>query len=737
MIIIYLINGKFFIMKPSQSYIKVLISAPLDQAYTYLSPKINNLQKGDFVIVPLGSRKVKGVVWDIQHNPSEYKAELKSIISKADIPGLSNELLELIEWISNYTLNPKGNVLRLSMPPPALFNEKRYITLYKVNYFDKEVISKKRKSVLRLLKDKNHLSMKEIIALSDVSRALVKSMVKSGIINEFKVLDEHKFPKPDINHSNNQLTLEQSVIAKSLIKKIYKKEFSVTVIDGVTSSGKTEVYFEAIAEVINLNRQCLVMLPEIALTSQWLQRFTDRFGVAPVVWHSGISVKERANSWKMIASAQVSVVVGARSSLFLPFKNLSLIVIDEEHDASYKQQEGVNYNARDMAIVRGRLEKVPVVLVSATPSLETIQNIEDKKYNNKILSSRFGKAKLPKISLIDLRKEPPSSRNWISTTLNDAIEKCVNNGRQALLFLNRRGYAPLTLCRKCGYRFQCKSCSAWLVFHSKEKKLICHHCGYKTNIPKNCPSCGEENSLSSVGPGVERIAEEVKLNFPNFKQTILSSDLMTEKNILFKKLNDILENKIDIIIGTQIISKGLHFPNLNLVGVIDADLGLSGGDLRASERTFQLLTQVSGRAGREKEEGRAFLQTYLPYHPVMQAIKEGSRDSFYKAELNARKQYGMPPFGRLVGIIVTSSNQIHLKKVSLSLSKNAPRNKEVLVLGPAPAPLNLLRGRYRERFLIKSSRSINIQPILKKWIKSVKVPKSVLVDVDIDPYTFF
>ena len=478
------------------------------------------------------------------------------------------------------------------------------------------------------------------------------------------------------------------------------------------------------------------MLPEIVLTSQWLDRFYKRFGSMPIVWHSNISKTEKRDAWHAISEGAASVVVGARSSLFLPFTNLAAIIVDEEHDVSYKQQSGVFYNARDMAIVRSKFHNIPILLISATPSLETTMNIKTNRYKKFTLSKRFGGAVLPETKLIDLRSNKPYKDKWISELLYEEMKYNLSQGGQVLLFLNRRGYAPLTICSKCGYRLRCPNCSSWLVAHKNQNLLLCHHCDFSSKFLQKCSSCKAYNEFTLVGPGVERISEEISSLFPNYSQAILSSDIINnskEISLLFRK---IAEKKIDIIIGTQVISKGHHFPHLSLVGVVDADIGLSGGDLRAAERTFQLLSQVSGRAGREKRKGKVLLQTYFPDHPVMRAIADGERDKFMDIELSSRKHYSMPPYGRLVGLIISAKSESQAKEAAVMLASCAPMQEDFEIFGPAPAPLSLLRNRYRYRILIKSSKKQNIQQIIIKWLAGVKLSKNIKVELDVDPYSF-
>jgi primosomal protein N' (replication factor Y) (superfamily II helicase) len=508
-------------------------------------------------------------------------------------------------------------------------------------------------------------------------------------------------------------------------------------LDGVTGSGKTEVYFEAVAEAIKQGKQVLILLPEISLSAQFLERFERRFGVAPALWHSEVPAGQRRATWSGVAEGKTKVVVGARSALFLPYADLGLIVVDEEHDASYKQEEGVMYHARDMAIVRARLGGFAVVLVSATPSLETMVNVQQGKYHYLSLPSRHAGASLPDIHVINLKLAAPGRGQFISPPLQEALKKTFAAGEQSILFLNRRGYAPLTLCRTCGYRFQCPSCSAWLVEHKRFSRMQCHHCGYAQQVPRNCPSCNDEDSFAACGPGVERIQEEVSALLPEARTFILASDVITSPNMIRAAVRDIEDRKHDVIIGTQIIAKGHHFPALTLVGVVDADLGLSGGDLRAGERTFQLLHQVSGRAGRGELKGRVYLQTYMPEQNVIKALAKNDRDEFLAVEAREREKAGMPPFGRLAAVILSGPEEMKLDQFCRALAQKAPRYDDIRVLGPAPAPMAYLRGKHRRRFLIKAGRNISVQKYLAEWLSPVKVPSALQLKIDIDPQSFF
>ena len=512
--------------------------------------------------------------------------------------------------------------------------------------------------------------------------------------------------------------------------------FSVTLIDGVTGSGKTEVYFESIAQAIRDGHQVLVLLPEITLTAAWLERFEKRFGVRPACWHSALTPKGRRDVWQAVLNNKAPVVVGARSALFLPFADLGLIVVDEEHDASYKQEDGVPYQARDMAIVRGQLGKIPVILASATPSLETFCNVQSGRFQSVVLPERFSGACLPDIRLIDRRTHEKTKQTALSEELTCAIRENLLRHEQTLLFLNRRGYAPLKLCRACGEKIKCPHCSVFLTEHKSKKTLMCHQCGYTRHLTDRCPSCGEKDSLISCGLGVERLEEEVASLFPDARIAVITSDTVSSPKQFEQICHDIESGKVDILIGTQMLAKGHNFPLLTLVGIVEADAGLSGGDLRASERTFQLLQQVSGRAGRHQKKGVAYLQTYAPQNGVIQAMADNDRALFMQTEIEARKLLSMPPFGRLAALIISGKNETTVQKVARQLVSRAPFIGGVEILGPVPAPLTRLRNKYRYRILVKTHRDKKIQNIISGWLNKCSVPSSVTLKVDIDPYSF-
>lgn len=580
---------------------------------------------------------------------------------------------------------------------------------------------------------------KEICRGAGVGLSVVNTLITAGILKPIVRPKKKYYAEPRGSFSKVALTPEQETAAAELVRKV-GNGFSVTLLDGVTGSGKTEVYFEAVARALELGRQVLILVPEIALTTQWLGRFEKRFGVKPACWHSGLGQRERIDTWKAVSEGRVKVIVGARSALFLPYPDLGLMVIDESHDHSFKQEDVVNYQGRDMAVVRAKLEQFPLILSTATPDLETVCNVEDGKYDCVRLTSRYASAVMPDIKVIDLKKDKPQKGSWgvswLAPTLVDALKVNLEKNEQSMLFLNRRGYAPLTICRDCGHRIQCPNCTAWLTEHRSSGRLICHHCGYSMPIPKECPECHSEDGLTACGPGVERIAEEVSKRFPDARLAVISSDItssLAEVSAVFERME---KGEVDILIGTQILAKGHHFPSLTLVGIVDADLGLMGSDLRATEQTYQLLSQVSGRAGRAEKKGTVYLQTLYPDNAVLKALLANDRNQFLDLEKQSRRILRMPPFGKLAAVIVSGANRDAAEKVAVWLGQTAPNNDYISTLGPAPAPIYMLRGKYRYRLLLKTAKNIKIQEVLREWLRKISCPSNVRVEIDVDPYSF-
>ncbi|WP_445679829.1 primosomal protein N' [Radicibacter daui] len=717
----------------------VLLPLPLAGPYHYSVPEGLDLAPGDIVEVPLGQRRLIGVVWSLGGEPPQG-TKLKSVLGLMPVPPMGEVLRRFVDWVAAYTLSAPGAVLRMALSVPAALEEPKTVTAYlPVEGMDFESLPRltpARARVLRTLEGMPPLTPAEIAREAGVSAGVVRGLIDARLLQPVELSPRALGGRLDPTFTTPGFSPDQQAAAKLLRRAVAAHAYSATVLDGVTGSGKTEVYLEAVAEVLEGEGQVLVLVPEIALTPQMTERFSRRFGAAPLIWHSELTQAQRRTGWRSVAEGRSRVVVGARSALFLPFADLRLIIVDEEHEASFKQEDGVAYNGRDMAVVRAHLGAIPVVLVSATPSLESVVNADGGRYARVHLPERHGGAELPEISLVDLRADKPERHQFLSTALRDALKETVAAGDQAMLFLNRRGYAPLTLCRACGHRIQCPHCTAWLVEHRFRKRLQCHHCGYSTPLPEHCPSCGEADSLVACGPGVERVAEEVAALLPEARVLEMSSDTMTGPTAIAEAVGRIRRQETDVIIGTQLVAKGHHFPHLTLVGVVDGDVGLGGGDLRAAERTYQMLHQVAGRAGRAHKPGRVLIQTWQADHPVMQALADGERDEFVERELQERQQAGMPPYGRLAALIISGPDADAVDNLCRRIARSAPQIAEVRVLGPAPAPMALLRGRHRRRFLIKAAKGFALQPLLRDWLGALDVPSNVRLQVDIDPYSF-
>lgn len=717
---------------------RVLLLNPALGPLDYRVPHGMAVEPGSVVLAPLGPRQLSGVVWEEDHMPSAGEVgdnRLRNLIGVHDAPPVPAPLRRLIEWTADYYLAPPAAVLRMALASASALDGGRTITEYRATGHIPARLTPQRAQALERIGDRQGL-VRELALIGGVTDAIIRGLIKAGAIEAVEVSLDTPFPAPDPDYAPPDLSPAQADVAATLVKAVDAKAFQPFLLDGVTGSGKTEVYFEAVAAAVKAGRQVLVLLPEIALTQPFLRRFEARFGVAPVAWHSDLRQSQRRRAWRAIASGEARVVVGARSALFLPYPDLGLIVVDEAHETSFKQEEGVQYHARDVAVMRAMLESIPVVLASATPAIETRHQVEIGRYRELKLPARYGGAEMPEITAIDLIADPPERGRWLAPTLVRAIEETLEKGEQSLLFLNRRGYAPLTLCRACGHRFQCPNCTAWMVEHRLIRRLQCHHCGHVMPPPRACPECGEENSLVACGPGVERIADEVKLLFPEARSAIVTSDTIGSPAKAAEFVARMEANEIDIVVGTQLVTKGYHFPNLTLVGVIDADLGLQGGDLRAAERSFQQIAQVSGRAGRGEKPGRVFVQTHEPLAPVIQALVTGDADSFYAAETAARRDAGAPPFGRFAGIIVSSEKAEAAAEIARLIGRSAPKVDGMQVYGPAPAPLAMLRGRHRQRLLVHASRALDVQHVIRDWLGALDWPSSVRVSVDVDPYSF-
>ncbi|MGB5904881.1 MAG: primosomal protein N' [Xanthobacteraceae bacterium] len=725
--------------QPSGSRIvDVLVPVALDRAYSYRVPRGLDLKPGDVVSVPLGAREVTAVVWAENRNPDpRLHNRLKDISEQIEVPPLRAELRTLVDWVANYTLSPRGMVLRMTLRMGEHLGPERVRAGVRLVGPPPQRMTPARRRIIECLSDGLLHGKSDAAREAGVSVGVIDGLVDEGTLAVEPLPKPPAPPAPDPTFVEPDFSPDQQVAAQTLRELAAGEAFKVALLDGVTGSGKTEVYFEAVAETVRRGKQVLILMPEIALTGQFLDRFAQRFGVKPIEWHSELTPRTRARNWAAIAAGEAHVVVGARSALFLPYANLGLIIVDEEHDQAYKQGDGVHYHARDMAVVRAHIAKIPIVLASATPSVETEVNARKGRYTRVPLPSRFGGQHMPQIEAIDLRRAPPPRGRFISPPLAEAIQYAVERREQALLFLNRRGYAPLTLCRACGHRFSCNICDAWLVDHRFRQRLVCHHCGFSIPRPHQCPHCGAEESLAAIGPGVERLQEEAASLFPDARTMVLSSDLITSVETMRAELNAIAEGRVDIIIGTQLVAKGHNFPRLNLVGVVDADLGLSNGDPRAAERTFQLLNQVIGRAGREQGRGVGYLQTYQPEHPVMKALVASDRQAFYDTEIELRERTLYPPFGRLASMIISAGDRPTAEGFARKLASAAPRDEAVQVLGPAEAPLAVVKGRYRFRLLIKSARGVDLSGYLRDWLAvAPKTKGNLKLEVDVDPQSF-
>ena len=729
--------GALFDAPPVRHVVPVLVPLPAPGPYSYAVPDGMHVEAGSVVQVPLGPRQVIGVVWDGSNDDTLDPKKLRSITLAFDCPPLSTEMRRFIDWVASYTLSPPGLVARMAVRAPAALAPEPMVEGIRYLGGQPERMTPARARVLDRVEDDVPWTRMGLAHAAGVSASVIDGLIRQGLFETVFLPPPPVVAKPDPDYAAARVEGPQKEAAGEIVELVRKGGFSSSLIDGVTGSGKTEVYFEAIAETLRQGRQVLILLPEIALTASFLERFQDRFGAKPGEWHSDLSPRMREKVWRGIITGEVQVVAGARSALFLPFENLGLIVVDEEHDPAYKQEERVFYNARDMAVVRARIGDFPVVLVSATPSVESRVNAQTGRYNVGHLPTRFGEAALPDLHLVDMRRHPPERGGFLSPVLLRAIGKTIERGQQSLLFLNRRGYAPLTLCRVCGHRFQCPQCSSWLVEHRFRNQIQCHQCGYSEPTPEACPECGTLDHLVACGPGVERIAEEVERHFPEARTIVMSSDLLGGVKRLRLELEAIARGDADIVVGTQLVAKGHNFPLMTLVGIIDADLGLANGDPRAAERTFQLLSQVTGRAGRTGLKSHGLLQTYQPQHPVMQAIVSGDPGAFYEREITERERALLPPFGRLASIIVSADTRADAETHARGLRAAVPPVPGLSVLGPAEAPLALIRGRYRFRLLVHGRRNAEIQAFLKAMMdRGPKIRGSVHVQIDVDPQSF-
>jgi primosomal protein N' (replication factor Y) len=759
--------------------VAVLFPLPLPEPFDYQAAGSLALEPGMHVIAPIGPRLVRGVVWAVsQNNPAA--ANLKAVaevLPGAPLPEISRRF---VDWAAKYLVRPPGDILRMVVrSPDALLPPPTHIVLAPTGDLPPKLTEARRRVLEEAAKE--NVSAAELARRADTSSAVVKGLVECGALTKLEISEDPPFPAPHLfpppftgevaerseagggtnvappsvafgdtspvngggkavaqGIGGKLLSPIQQAAADALCASVREGGFHVALLDGVTGSGKTEVYLEAAAEALRggPTAQVLVLLPEIALTQAAMARFEARFGVTPVEWHSAISQKARRRAWREIAAGRARLVVGARSALLLPYPNLKLIVIDEEHDPSYKQEDGVIYQARDLAVARAKLGQCNVILASATPSLETLVNAQQGRYAHVQLPSRHGAAELPDVELVDMKLDPPEKGRWLSPKLVRAAAEAMLRGEQSLFYMNRRGYAPLTLCRACGHRMKSPDSDTWLVEHKYSGRLMCHLTGFSMPKPKVCPECQAPDSFTSIGPGVERVEEEVRAFFPNARIEIFSSDTTPNGEAVRDLVARMEASEIDILIGTQIVAKGHNFPNLTFVGVVDADLGLKGGDLRAGERTFQLVSQVAGRAGRHEKKGRALIQTYAPHEPVMQALAAQDRDAFFAAEIAEREAAGMPPFGRLAAVIVSAPDEKLANEAAKVMGEKAPAVEGLDLWGPAPAPLAVIRGMHRRRFLIRANRGVDVSAFLAAWSARTKLHSAVRVQIDVDPYSF-
>jgi len=717
---------------------RVLFPLPLPEPFDYEVPAGLSVETGSYVRAPLGKTERIGVVWDLADR-GQGASNLKALIEVLPTPAMPREMAAFIDWAARYTVTPPGQVLAMALRARGGLYASPVETRYRASGTQPARMTPARGRVLeRVGVEPEGMGASALATAAGVSAGVVRGLAEAGALKAVQHPVDAPFAPPQPGRAGFDLTPEQARAADTLRDAVRAGGFKPFLLDGVTGSGKTEVYLEAIAEVLarDAESQVLVLLPEIALTQDILGRFTTRFGAAPAAWHSGLSEAARRRAWREVAHGRARIVIGARSALFLPFARLGLVVIDEEHDGSYKQEDGVSYHARDLAVMRAKLAGAGIVMASATPALETMVNAQQGRYGLLKLSARPGAARLPEIELVDMRAEPPERGRWFSPRLEAELEACKAGGEQALLFLNRRGYAPLVICRACGERMKTPGTESWLTEHRYTGRLVCHLTGWSMPKPDTCPECGAHNTLMGVGPGVERVAEEARRLLPDARIEIFSSDTARSGEETRALVARMAAGEIDILIGTQIVAKGHNFPNLTLAGVVDADSGMKGGDLRAGERTFQLLSQVAGRAGRAERPGRALIQTYAPENPAMIALKHGDRDGYLGVEREVRAEMGMPPFGRLAALILSAPGAEAADAAANEVLGHAPNGDGVEIYGPAEAPIAVLRGRHRRRFLVKAPRSVDLSAYMAAWRARLKLPASVRLSVDIDPYSF-
>ena len=629
-----------------------------------------NLKVGDYVVVPFGKSKITGVVWDEFEKSNNKNFKIRTVLKKLNVTPLKKTTIKFLNWFAEYNIIPMGMTLKL------------------------------------VLLSSN--------AIENLQKDVFKIFNNSVGANKIQLSEEQKKSLKKMNFSN--------------------EKFRVHVLQGTTGSGKTMVYFSALKDVIDKGFQGLILLPEIGLTSQFEKKFLEFFGITPAIWHSGISKKKKEVIWSGIANGDIKVVIGARSSLFLPFKKLGLIIVDEEHDQSYKQDEGVTYNARDMAISRASFENIPINLITAVPSIETFENIQKGKYSISRLEQRYQNASLPKYEIINLNETKLEKQSWLSKKIIEKVNFHLNKDDQVLFFLNRRGFSPHVLCNKCFNNYSCPNCSINLVYHKNKNKLLCHYCGFVTSLKRKCVK-GEDCETIFSGPGVERISEEVKKKFPSKKIEIFSSDTMNKKDSV-TKLEKIINNQVHILVGTQLISKGFHFPNLNCIVVVDIDLSLQGHDLRGAEKNLQLYHQLSGRAGRTGKPATVYFQTYNNNYKMISDLTNSNPDIFLNKELDIRKRNKLPPFQRFISLILTGENETKLEKEAYNFKSFIENKLSGKILGPVNAPIFRLKKKYRIRLLIRGAKTLNLQNSLATAIPNYKFQPGIKLLVDVDPINF-
>ena len=712
---------------------QILFPVNVPTAFDYAVPDGLRVARGDFVFAPIGKQIKLGVVWSL--GGAEAGRELKSLVDRKATRALPPDMLDFVDWTARYNGASVGNVLRMVIRNYKALDPSDIVTLYRPTGSAPSNLTPARAAVLSQ-GGPWPARASEAAARAGVSAGVVKGLVRAGGLAAESGPVDLPFIDPNPEHDGRELTAGQVDAAADLVAQVKTKAFNVSLLDGVTGSGKTEVYFEAVAQALRQGQQCLILVPEIALTQAGLRRFAERFGAEPASWHSQMGEAARRRVWREVAQGRCKLVVGARSALYLPFPNLGLIVVDEEHDTSYKQEEGVIYNARDMSVVRGHVTGHSVILASATPSLESLHNARMGKFAHVVLPERPGAAVLPEIALVDLKEHVPEKGSYLSQPLLDAIAEVTGRGEQALLYLNRRGYAPLIICRTCGEKLKSPDTDSWLVQHKRTGRAKCHLTGFSMPMPRECPKCKAEDSLTSVGPGVERVAEEAQEAFPGARVEILSSDTAGNLAELAERMRRMEQGEIDILVGTQMVVKGHNFPRLTFVGVVDGDLGLAGGDPRAGERTYQTLVQVAGRAGRADKPGHALIQTHQPEHEALVALAAGDREMFIGVELAMREMLGLPPFGRLAAVIFWGPEAPKVDALAKKFLNAAPRAEGIDILGPSEAPIGRLRGLYRRRLFIQAEARVNLSIYMQTWRQKIRPPAKYKIQIDIDPQSF-